>query len=239
MNAIQKRIYRYVFNKAASFHAVSDYLLKTLQSKLRLNKEGVVIPNVVDAHQFYYAHDMANDKVTFVHVSNMVYQKNVGGMLQAFAEVRKVNANFLLNLVGPLSDSVNTLIYELGLAKHVVTWHERDYAEVAQIMQQSDVFVFFTRYETFGCVIIEANACGLPVIVSDLAVTRELVTENFNGLFVENENVQDLTDKLLSALLNPARFDPIAISLQARKKFNYQKIGQQFYDWYTSVLIKN
>jgi glycosyltransferase involved in cell wall biosynthesis len=238
LKAMQKKLFQAAFQSSASFHAVSKYLLKNIQSKLKLNKDGVVIPNVVDASHFYCNHHFASNAVTFVHVSNMVYQKNVEGMLQAFAEVKKVNGNFVLNLVGPLPGTIRSLISELQLEKEVVIWNQRSYKEVAEIMQQSDVFVFFSRYETFGCVIVEANACGLPLIVTDLEVTRELVNESFNGVFVVNEDVKSLADKILFMISNLHSFDPLAISLQCRNRFNYERVGQQFLHWYNSVLSR-
>lgn len=235
LNAIQKRLFRFVFKKSAAVHVVSKYLATALKSKLQLHKDAVVIPNVVDSTLFYYNNDLTNRRVTFVHVSNMTHQKNVEGMLHAFAEVRKINPDFILNLVGPLTASVSSLVDELDLSKHITIWNEKDYTEVAEIMQQSDVFVFFTRHETFGCVIIEANACGLPVIVSDLEVTRELVSDTFNGVFAESENVKDLSDKILFMINHHQQFDPITISLQTRNKFNYERVGKQFFDWFTSI----
>jgi glycosyltransferase involved in cell wall biosynthesis len=235
MSRIRRMIFRRVFDKSDSFHAVSNYLLRALKSKMHLNREGVVIPNVVDADLFYYNNDLSGSRVTFVHVSNMTHQKNVEGMLHAFAEVKKVTSNFLLNLVGPLPASISSLVDKLDLGKNTITWNERTYKDVAEIMQQSDVFVFFTRHETFGCVIIEANACGLPVIVSDLEVTRELIFDKFNGVFVESENVTDLSEKILLMTNNPQQFDPIAISLQTLEKFNYGCIGKLFYDWFLTI----
>lgn len=236
MNGIGKLIFRLVFNKSSSFHAVSNYLMEALKSKLHLRKDGVIIPNVVDTDLFYYNNDLTGNRVSFVHVSNMSYQKNVEGMLHAFAEVKKATPNFLLNLAGPLPASISSLISDLQLSNNTVVWNERDYKEVAQIMQQNNVFVFFSRYETFGCVIIEANACGLPVIVSDLEVTRELVSDKFNGVLVESENVTELADKILFMINNQQHFDPLAISLQTRKKFNYERIGRLFYDWYLASI---
>ncbi len=236
MNGIGKLIFRLVFNKSSSFHAVSNYLMEALKSKLHLRKDGVIIPNVVDTDLFYYNNDLTGNRVSFVHVSNMSYQKNVEGMLHAFAEVKKATPNFLLNLSGPLPASISSLISDLQLSNNTVVWNERDYKEVAQIMQQNNVFVFFSRYETFGCVIIEANACGLPVIVSDLEVTRELVSDKFNGVLVESENVTELADKILFMINNQQHFDPLAISLQTRKKFNYERIGRLFYDWYLASI---
>lgn len=235
MNGIRKAMFKWVFRCSDSFHAVSHYLANTVKSKLRLNKAAVVIPNVVDSNLFYYNPEISNERVTFVHVSNMAPQKNVEGMLEAFAEVKKVTPHFTLNLVGPLPESISELINELGLGANVTLWNERNYQEVAEIMQQSDVFVFFTRHETFGCVIIEANACGLPVIVSDLEVTRELIKDHFNGVFVQSENVEALAAKILLMIRQHQQFDPLAISLQTRNKFNYQSIGKQFIDWFSSI----
>lgn len=238
MHPFQKGVFRFIFNQSASFHAVSHYLLGALKNKLQLSNKGVIIPNVVDSTIFYYKKALHNDRVTFVHVSNMTHQKNVEGMLTAFAEVKKTNANFLLHLVGPLPASISLLINQLDLTKNIIIWNERNYLEVAEILQQSDVFVFFTRHETFGCVIIEANACGLPVIVSDLEVTRELISDNFNGIFVQSENIKELSDKIIFMINQHQNFDSMAISSQTRNKFNYERIGQQFFDWYRSLLQK-
>jgi glycosyltransferase involved in cell wall biosynthesis len=236
LGRLRKSLWSYVFKRAASYHSVSHYLANNIKNKLQLAKEGVIIPNVVDSGLFFYNHEWVNSRTTFVHVSNMVYQKNVEGMLQAFAKLKKNTPDFILNLVGPMPLLITELIAELGLEKQVVCWGERNYKEVAGIMQQSDVFVFFTRFETFGCVIIEANASGLPVIVSDLPVTREVVKSNVNGLFVESENEQDLAEKLLFMKHHLHSFDPLSISLQTRNKYNYNNVGKQFSKWYTDVL---
>lgn len=235
---LQRMFYRYSFSNAVSFHAVSNFLLETLVQKLQLKKTGIVIPNVVDTKRFYYQPHIADEKVTFVHVSNMVFQKNADGMLEAFARVKKANSNFILNLVGPIPGEIREKVNALELTQQVTIWNERSYSEVAEIMQQSDVFVFFTRYETFGCVIIEANACGLPVIVSDLPVTRELIREKFSGLFAQSENAEDLAEKILFAIENRAAFDPAAISLFAQNKFNYQLISNRFTEWFMTAVKK-
>ena len=239
VNSFSKKVYRFVFNRAASFHAVSAFLLKNIGTKLKLEKQGVVIPNVVNEHLFQYQPRQQDHTTVFVHVSNMVYQKNVEGMLQAFAEVKMKNAAFLLNLVGPIPAPIKTMIAALDLQKQVVIWNEQPYTEVAKIMKQSDVFVFFTRFETFGCVIIEAGACGLPVILSDLEVTRELITDQKNGMLVENENVDELAGKILAVMEGKFIFDHESISKNTRQRFSYETVGKQFVHWYQTILQKN
>ncbi len=236
LNAINKKLYRLVFNKSSSFHAVSSFLLRHLGNKLSLKKQGIVIPNVVNENLFQYQPRQQDGKTVFIHVSNMVYQKNVEGMMNAFAKVKIQNASFLLNLVGPLPHHIKSLIVELDLENQVVVWNQQPYTEVANIMKNSDVFVFFTRFETFGCVIIEAGACGLPVILSDLEVTRELIKDHENGLLVENENVEDLSQKILQVMSGEYIFDHQNISINTKQQFSYESVSKQFKDWYQSLI---
>lgn len=235
MNSARQWLWKYAFRKAASFHAVSAMLAKQIKSKLRLQNDAVVIPNVVDSSVFYYKPHETYYPMRFAHVSNMVFQKNVEGMLQAFAKVKKANVPFLLNLVGPLPASIATLIKSLDLQQEVFIRNERSNKEVAEILQQSDAFVFFTRFETFGCVTIEANACGLPVILTNLEVSRELVTENVNGLFVESENVEALTQKILWLSEHRNQFDSAAIAQRTISIFNYENVGRKFMEWFKGV----
>ena len=230
-DAFKKTMYKWVFKGAAAFHTVSTYLAGAIRNKLHLTNANVVIPNVVDSTLFYYKNKQANDVVTFVHVSNMFFQKNIAGMLQALRLVKDRSLNYVLNLVGPLPDNVEKLIHELQLQDQINVWGA-NYEEVAAIIQQSDVFIFFTRFETFGCVIIEANACGLPVIVTDLEVTRELIEDHRNGWLVENENIQDLANRIIIAIKEQSLFDRQKISTDTRQRFNYETVGAQFLKWF-------
>lgn len=232
---IQKTLWKICFRGAASYHAVSHFLATNIKKKLNLSNEFVVIPNVVNSDHFSFKAKSPNYVVNFVHVSNMVYQKNVEGMLEAFAAVRNLQHEFILHLVGPITESLRLLIAQLGLTKHVIIWGAKSYTEVAAIMQQCDVFVFFTRFETFGCVIIEANACGLPVIVSDLPVTREIITEGVNGMFVGNENIAELTEKIITAIQNRDMFNPEIMATQTSERYNYHQVCRHFITFFKSI----
>lgn len=235
MNFIIQKLYQRAFTKASAWHGVSHVLVNTIRQKLHLKENGMVISNVVNTNLFYHQ-PHTNRIATFVHVSNMFYQKNVEGMLHAFAKVKAGGHPFVLNLVGPLPVAVGELIQQLNLQQDVIIFGSQNYAAVADIMRQSDVFVFFTRYETFGCVIVEANASGLPVIITNHEVTRELVADHKNGLFVENENVDDLAAKIIYTIHHLNAFDPTTISSNTRRQFNYDKIGNDFLAWYQYVL---
>lgn len=80
--------------------------------------------------------------------------------------------------------------------------------KIREIVAMSKFLIFPSIwYETFGLAIIEAFACGTPVIASRLGSAAELVRDGENGLLFEAGNVQDLTDKILWALSNPLEME--------------------------------
>jgi glycosyltransferase involved in cell wall biosynthesis len=95
----------------------------------------------------------------------------------------------------------------------------------------------YSSYETFGCVIIEANACGIPVIVSDIPVFHETVTEGINGTFAKKNNPQALAEKMIEVINARASFNSNSIA-GTSSKYSYEKIGRQFSDWYNEILSK-
>ena len=106
-------------------------------------------------------------------------------------------------------------------------------------MQQADALVLYSRFETFGCVLIEANACGIPVLVSDIEVFHELVENQVNGVFVRGDDPRALADAMLSLILKQDSFNSAQIALAVSEKYNFKNVGKQFAACYNSVSGKN
>jgi glycosyltransferase involved in cell wall biosynthesis len=98
-------------------------------------------------------------------------------------------------------------------------------------IKESDALILYSRYETFGCVLIEAFACGVPVIVTDIHVLHENVNDT-NGLFVESENPIDLANKIISFISKKSLFNSNEISRVAIKNYSYEKVGLLLKEWY-------
>jgi glycosyltransferase involved in cell wall biosynthesis len=109
-------------------------------------------------------------------------------------------------------------------------------AEVAKRMQQCDAFIFFTRYETFGCVMAEALCCGKPLIASRIPVLEENLQEFVNAIFVRPEDENDLVAKLIYFTQNRDKFDMDEIAEKAAEKYNYALIGNEIFQWYREQL---
>ena len=96
--------------------------------------------------------------------------------------------------------------------------------------QNSSIFVFSSRFEGFGMVIVEAMSCGLPIVSFDCPCgPREIVSRNNDGLMVENGRI----DQLASALIKVMSDESLRIQFasNARKnseRFKIEKIAQKW-----------
>ena len=223
-----------IMKKASLVTVVSDHLGKAIQKHFPFVKY-VVVPNVVDTSIFFPAPKQVSDNIQLIHVSNMNYQKNTEAILQAMQLLKQNNVAFKMEFFGPANTVLHEMIINLGLQNHVTLKGEVPQPELAKAMQRSDVLVLYSRYETFGCVLIEANACGIPVVVSDIEVFHELIQEGNNGIFANGNDPVALANSLKTFSMQKNTFNRNSIAETAAAKYNFAKVGQQFIDLYNKV----
>jgi L-malate glycosyltransferase len=121
-------------------------------------------------------------------------------LLQAFAQLRqRLPATAMrLRLVGggPQWAELQALAQRLGLADAVTFTGPVVHEQVPAQLRQLDLYVAPSRHESFGVAVVEAMACGLPVLVSDAGGLPEVVQHGVSGLVVPAEDVAALTDAL-------------------------------------------
>ncbi|MEO5683285.1 MAG: glycosyltransferase [Chitinophagaceae bacterium] len=231
-----KAIWRRVMNAASGFTVVSKYLGEAIQ-KIRPGTNFSVIPNVVDSAVFFPALEKnAGKTVHFIHISTLGYQKNPEMLLEAFAVLKNENLPFVAVIFGPYKKELETLCDKFGLTRHVTFYREIPQVKLAEFIRQSDALVLYSRYETFGCVLIEANASGVPAIVSDIPVFHEIIEEGINGYFVEGGNAAVLAKGLREFVKSRNSILAGSIAQTAREKYGYEKVGKQFSEFYQSSI---
>jgi len=103
----------------------------------------------------------------FVTVANLREQKNHLFLLQIAKEIKKINPNFLLFLIGggPLREIIESRILDLGLEENVILLGNR--TDVPEILGAFDCMIFPSLFEGLGGVVLEAQLVGIPSVVSD------------------------------------------------------------------------
>lgn len=155
----------------------------------------------------------ANDTVV-VFVANELERKGFGPLLRAIAQLNSPHVHLLA--VGRLNPQVYAPeIARLGMTGRVQ--FPGPSGDVALSYAAADVFVLPTQYEAWGLVIVEALACGLPVITSRLAGAARAVREGENGLLLDDPNdVSEIAACLRTVLEGgPRRSEAIAQSVLA------------------------
>lgn len=144
-----------------------------------------IMPNAIDLENYRYCRETAgkvreafrlDDKIVLGHVGRFHPAKNHRFLIRLFAEVVKKEPRARLLLVGDgtLRAQTEALVREAGLAKTVIFAGQRQDVEV--LLQGMDLLVFPSLYEGFPVAVVEAQAAGLPCLLSD-GVSKECIVE--------------------------------------------------------------
>ena len=147
-----------------------------------------VLPNAIDAARFTYRPEASKAirrklhidirACVIGHVGRFHPQKNHGFLIDIFYEFLKHHPESILLLVGDGSGraAIRRKINRLGISSHVCFTGSR--GDVPDLLQAMDVFVFPSHYEGLGISIVEAQAAGLPCLISDTLPAECIVTKH-------------------------------------------------------------
>lgn len=183
--------------------------MKKLISRYKIKKEIVVIPNAIDLNIFREKDEQAcrkireqleltQEDVILLYVGRLSFEKNIDKIIKSLALIKEKNINKVkLVLVGEgtASNQLNSMVKSLGLQQYVKFVGAVDSEIVKSYYQISDLFTFASTSETFGMVIIEAMASGLPVLAVSAPGAIDIITDGFDGMLVEDD-VSDFAARL-------------------------------------------
>jgi glycosyltransferase involved in cell wall biosynthesis len=166
--------------------------------------------------RFRAQYGLSPDRPVLLYVGRVAHEKNIEFLLQMFVELRRVRPDALLVIAGegPARDSLRASTLALGIAQDVVFvgYLERSRA-LADCYAAADVFVFASRTETQGLVLLEALAQGRPVVSTAYLGTASVLQPNC-GAHVAPEKPDVFAEAVLHILEDPAR--AAQLSAQAR-----------------------
>jgi len=133
----------------------------------------------------------------FVTIARLTPQKDVKGLLCAFAQVASNTSDVTLTIVGdgPNRQELETRSRELGIADQVSFRGRLDRKSVRTALWKAHAFVLASRHETFGVVLLEAMATGLPVVSTASGGPQDIVTDD-TGVLVPVDAPDALADAL-------------------------------------------
>lgn len=174
-----------------------------------------------------------------IAVARYSYEKGIDLILQAWAEVEKQCADWYLDIYGDGdTTSYEKLMNELGIDKRRCRLNGRT-NDVEYEYCHSSLFVLSSRFEGFGVVIVEAMACGLPVVAFDCPWgPRAIIKDGEDGILAENGNPSALAKGLICLMENDTK--RVAMSTAAQRnvqRFSIDEIAQQWKCLFDEIVI--
>ncbi len=202
------RLGRFLYQKYVDVKiAPSDLAAKyTFGDKAYNNGDVNILHNAVDLNIFNYDVEgrkqireefKINDNVKIIgHVGRFMEQKNHDFLIEVFKDIHIKNPNTVLMLVGNgvLENQIKEQISQLKLNDSVIFAGVR--SDIPQILSAMDVFLFPSFFEGMPNTVIEAQACGLPCVISD-AITKEADITGLVDYVSLNESAEFWADKVV------------------------------------------
>jgi glycosyltransferase involved in cell wall biosynthesis len=227
------------FEKAALVLPVSHFLEEQIRA-FGWNPSLRVVPNVVNTDLFQLREDQPHFddlKILFVGGMEETKIKGLDFLLPAFAQVvKKIPQKVRLQLIGDGSYRryYQKIVEELGISEFCTFYGQIEHRLMPELYRQSDFLVLSSLKETFGCVLIEAMACGKPVLATACGGPEDIVNEQV-GILVKPGNVTALVQGLICMIESLPDFQAEEIREYALKKYSRAAVAQTMQEIYQGL----
>jgi glycosyltransferase involved in cell wall biosynthesis len=198
----------------------------------------IVIPNFIDGAFFTPAFEPPRQIRRFIAVGHLVPQKGVDILLQAFALARRRHPELRLSIVGDGREraALESLAHALALADAVEFLGAPTRQRLAALYREADAFVLASRHESFGVVVVEAMASGLPSVVTQCGGPEEIIDED-SGIVVPPESPELLADALLD--MTRMQWDRVRIRQRFEERYSARAVTGRLVPLYKQIAARS
>jgi glycosyltransferase involved in cell wall biosynthesis len=235
VRGVDRRIARYVYRHADVVCPASEDLRRRIEeygaTRLR------VVPNPVDTSVFHPGPPRRDAPVRALAVGAVQETKGISELLAALAQARAHAAAVPVDVVGdgPGREHYRERAEQLGLAGLVRFRGALPHREVAAAMRDASFLVHASHWENLPNVLIEALACGLPVVATDVGGVPEIVRPD-EGILVPPRDVPALARAIGEMRERCREFDPERLSRDAGARFGADVVARLWTEVYEDVV---
>ncbi len=224
---VQHQFIKNAFDHAQLLTAVSPGLKDAL--KVFTDNSIQVVPNYYNPEIFFYDPNLRKqDFFQWICIGEPIHVKGLDILIESFSRVARSRPNMHMRLV--LADKIPEQRILQSIADKFGVDDQVDYTglltpvEIARLIRQSHVLVSSSRFETFGRTIIEANACGIPVVATRTVGSAFTMTSPDQGLLCDADSVESLYQAMKDMVSRYADFKPEAIQAAVSSRFSAGEI---------------
>lgn len=181
----------------------------------------------------------AIEKPFLLHVGGSHMRKNRDGVLRVFAQVAATRDLQLVFAGEALNHGLSRLAAELGVSSRIVQIVKPHVSVIEALYNRAAVLIFPSRYEGFGWPPIEAQACGCPVVASDIPPVAEVLRDTAALHSVDDE--AGMADSILKLIADPAYRDRLKkLGFEnVRSRFRTSRMMDEYLALYRQVIEQN
>ncbi|MBP7774764.1 glycosyltransferase family 4 protein [Candidatus Woesebacteria bacterium] len=213
-NYLESSIKLQILRKATLILAPTNSVKKLIERKV--DTTVVVVPySILDT--FFRKPKLKQKKpLKLILVSRIENQKKISNLITTMSLLKHT---YTLDIYGdgPDKEIIQKLIHTQGLENRVQLKGWVHHNDLPAILRQYDLFVSLSDFETFGLTYIEALACGVPCVVYDYAITREIIPHSM-AIFIPDFNPKSWARTLVELKNNPPQYARLLTSI--RRDYN-------------------
>ena len=215
---------------------VKDFISKKTNSKI------IMIPNGIDLKYIQKIQPANRNNNPIVFFLGMLTKgKGIADLIKSISIVKKdiTNVKLFIGGSGPYEDALRKLVTEFDLEENVTFLGFLNEEEKFSYMKSIDLFILPSHWESFPIVLLEAMACGKPIIATDIGGVSYAVNNGVNGYLYEPGDVKELTNKIIKLLLNKELMEQMGKENQKKSlDFNWDSIAEETKKVYFEILKK-
>jgi len=240
-STFQKNIIHNTYSMASQILLSSSSLKNAISKNFNTHKSKLnILPNPVD-ESLFTLRKMPNNKPQFTIVCISLFrpEKRIDLVLESFNNLVRSGIKAKLKLIGdgPLKHEIENQIQKLGISDLVELPGYLSQKRIIDELHNSHFLVLPSDIETFGMVLVEAQACGLPVVATDCGGPKDIITAE-SGILVTPGSVSELTGGMKKLIRSFDKFDPSEIRNSVIQKFGQQSYTESILN-ITANLIKS
>jgi len=228
-----------IFMDADLVMAVSSALAKSIKDQCHLHRHIDIVPNFL--HHTFEELVLKSGKgkkcFRFLNVAFLTQNKGQDLLIKAFEDhFRGMPVELYIGGHGEEYDNLKGLISRLNIAGQVKLLGHLSRAEVREHMLECDAFVLSSLIETFGVVVIEALACGKPVVATKCGGPEEIIND-FNGVLISAGSQEELGKGMLTVYEKHSNFEPEKIRQDCLRRFSQRAVIERLKRVYRRILV--
>lgn len=201
---IQRGIIKYNLKNADRIFSTSKYMKD--EANIYTNKHIDITPFGIDFNIFNDKKTRRNDKIIIGIVKSLEMVYGIDYLIKAFAKLVNTYNTYNLELrilgEGTELNFLKKLVFKLNVENRVKFIRTRDEYGVSEFYNDIHIAAFPSLSEGFGVAVLEAQACGIPVVVSNIKAFEETTIPRITSLICEKANEQSLFEALEKLVLN-------------------------------------